>query len=514
MSHLRTLVALVAVLLVLPVIASAQDGNDALRFLQQLPGLTAQANGIAGTGVAGRADASAFRTNPAGLGWNESSWFAASLANQNTTDSGFFTAPGSSVLNETDVSRTGLASLSYAYRVPTLQGTLVVGAGFNQTASYSRSLFYDGTNNANSLTDFLMPLPGEFELDSDAQGVFPTFFRDLSFIAFETFAIDLDQGLVDAGETVPFLPAVSAGTIGQSGFVEEGGRSSELNFAGAIEVSKDVMVGVAMNIPFGSYEFDREHFEDDFQNDNDGFGGTTDFNSLTFSESFTSDMVGVNLRTGVSAKVGGSGLVGLSIESPTYLSVEETYSTYLNVAFDNGDSFTYGDGITETAGSGSFDYTIISPWKVGLGGAYTVSGLTLMGDVEWVDWSQLELDSDEYAFDAENQDIRRAFDAVLNLRVGAEFEVNGFTVRAGFANNPDPRDSSSPVVASGVVDRAQTHVSAGFGYAFSPKVAANISWTRSTFDDEFSPYTEVANAPVVSEEITRDRVLVGFTFGF
>ncbi|PIQ60912.1 MAG: hypothetical protein COV99_09900 [Bacteroidetes bacterium CG12_big_fil_rev_8_21_14_0_65_60_17] len=500
--------------LLIPRGAAAQDGADALRFLQQLPGITATSNGIAGAGIGGRTDASAFRTNPAGLAWNDKSWFSASLSNQNVSDEAIFNAPGSTTRLEPDVSSTGLASLAYAYKVPTTQGRLVVGAGFNQTSSYDRSLFYDGTNNANSITDFFMPLPGEFELNEDADGVFPTFTRDLSFIAFETFGIDLSPELIDAGETVPFLPAVSAGTVRQLGAVEEDGRMTELSFAGAVEVSKDVMIGVSINIPFGEYDFLREHTEEDFQNDNDGTGGTTDFSSLRFTESFSSDFVGVNARFGLSALVAPGARIGLTIETPTYISVEESFNTVLETTFDNGDHFVYGDGLTETAGSGNFDYSITSPWKIGVGGSFDVSGLTLLADVEWMDWSQLELDADGFSFEQKNQEIRRSLDQVLNARFGAEYRIDKLTLRGGMAVYPDPRDTDSPLANLDDVDRDRTYFSAGLGYAFSSDVSASISWIQGQFDDQFRPYTDVAGAPVVGEEVTTNRVLIGFTFGF
>ena len=88
---------------------------------------------------------------------------------------------------------------------------------------------FDGDNGSNSVTDYFMPFSGEFELVDDGDGgVFPEFSRPLSFIAFETYAIDLDGGLLAAGENVPFLPAVSYGTVAQFGFVEDTGKMYEV----------------------------------------------------------------------------------------------------------------------------------------------------------------------------------------------------------------------------------------------------------------------------------------------
>ncbi len=115
---------------------------------------------------------------------------------------------------------------------------MVVGAGFNQVSTFSRSLVFSGENNANSLTDYLMPVSGEFELQEDDDGVFPLFDRTLSFIGFETYAIDLDAVAVQNGDANPFVPAVNAGTVRQAGYVDESGRMMEVNIGGAMEVAE------------------------------------------------------------------------------------------------------------------------------------------------------------------------------------------------------------------------------------------------------------------------------------
>ena len=45
--------------------SNAQTGDDALRFAQRMPGLTASSMGMGGVGISGVTDASAFFNNPA-----------------------------------------------------------------------------------------------------------------------------------------------------------------------------------------------------------------------------------------------------------------------------------------------------------------------------------------------------------------------------------------------------------------------------------------------------------------
>ena len=493
--------------------AFAQTGDDAYRFAKRAPGLTAYSMGLSGTGIAGVSDASALFTNPAGLAWADGSHFSGSLSGLRTLDKGAFSAPGSSTELENDVTASGLSNLSYLFKLPTVRGSMVVGAAFSQVSTFERSLLYDGDNSANSLTDYLMPLASEFTLQTDADGTYPEFDRTLSFMAFETYVIDLDQDKLDAGDSVPFTPAVTAGTLSQIGFVDETGRMSEFSVGAAMEVAKGVMFGVSLNVPFGNYTFNRELEEEDYTNANDGFNGTTDFDKIRFRENVQSDIAGVNMRFGVSTVTQSNVTVGLTVETPTYYSINDTYSTLLSTWFDKGHVFSYG-GNDRDAGTGTFSYSIKTPWKIGLGGAFAVSGLRLAVDFDYVDWSQMELDSKGYEFIDENQAITRGLDATTNTRMSVSYTLNDkLEVMGGLAMYPDPHATSLEVNGS-KVDRDRRFVSAGLGYKIGKSVKANVSWMGERFEDVYQVYTEVDNAPFVSEEVTRSRFQLGLTFGF
>jgi len=509
---LKVVFVLVAMLVFSP-IAIAQTGDDALRFTQRFPGQTAASIGLAGTGIAGVGDASALILNPAGLGLARESAISGSFSSFDVSDESFFLLPGSSFPGESDVTNTGVGSLSAIYKVPTTRGSLVLSIAFNQVSTYERNLFFEGENDRNSITDFFMPFSDEFELVDDGVEIFPDFFRTQSFIAFETFAIDFNQGLFDDGDPVPFLPAVSAGTIAQIGSVVEEGRMNELNFGGAFEAAKDIFVGASVNIPFARYTFTRTFEEDDIFDDNDGQNGTTDFDYLSYEETFQSDMVGINARLGLSAKVSPQIRIGATIETPTIMAVEDEFETILFTEFDNGDSFRYGGAVNEDEGSGFFEYDITTPWRLGAGASYRSSGLTLLADVEVVDWSQLELDSEDVSFASENRDIKRQFDAVVNTRLAASFVTGDFIIRGGIALYPDPHDKSfAETIDGSVVDKERKFFSLGLGYRISRELRADVGWIQERFDDVYLPYSEVADAPVVQEEITRNRFQIGVTF--
>ena len=212
---------------------------------------------------------------------------------------------------------------------------------------------------------------------------------------------------------------------------------------------------------------------------------------------------------GVSLEAARDFRFGFTVETPTYYSISEDFATFLETRFDDGFVGSYGFEFDEDVGFGTFDYEILTPWRLGGGVAYKLGDLTLLADAEFIDWSQLELRSDDFSFFQENQDISQNLQQVVNTRFGAEFGLGDFVVRGGFGFQPDPRDIRPDLLSdANAVDRDKTFWSAGVSYVRHGKFAIDFGWSQERFDDRFVPYS-VSGAPVVEEEIVRNRGSVG-----
>jgi len=499
----KPLLAAAALLLVASTSTRAQSTDDAIRFSQRMPLAGTVSLGTGGAGIAGLASFSDLYQNPAGLGLMQSSVFSAGLSLESVRDKSVFGVGSASGLETTEGTATRLGNLAYAYRFPVRQGSLVFAAGYSQTGSFRRELGYEGDNGLNSYTDYLMPLSGEFEILEDDIGPYPEFTRTLSFIGYETYAIDFDQALYDQGASVPFLPAVSAGTIRQSGLVVEEGASSEFSFGGATEVAPGFYVGAAIGIPIAHYQYERIHEEDDYLNQNDGSGGTTDFDYLQVIDGFESNLVGVNARLGLAGQVTPQFRFGVSIETPTAYSIDESYDMQLLTLFDNGDQYLYGDDVSEDAGRGDFEYSLRTPWRLGIGGAFEQGAVSVYGDLLFTDWSTMEFDSDSYAFSSENLAIRQDLGSTTALRLGGSYDFGDVTARVGVGFEPDPREDDA---LTDQVDRDRRYFSAGFSYRVNRQFTFDLGWMHQRFDDRFHPYVDVENAPIVDEEVARNHV--------
>ncbi len=508
--------------------AQAQTAEDAIRFTERSPATGARMIGMAGAGLAGLADYTALFNNPAGLAYFRKSSVAGALHGVYATDASFSRTPGFSPIGlEEDVSETNIGNLAYVYRAPTRRGSFVMAAAFNQIHSFERDLRFQGDNASSTISTSFLPFDDEYSLDANGN---LDVLDDLPFAAFNGGVVEFFPELSDMGQ-YPFLEAVAPGTtIEQSGIVSEKGRMNELSVGGAVEAARGVMVGLSTNLTFGTYRFLSIFSEDDRldQNGLDDYSVLLDngellegFNALDYRQHLESDLLGINLRLGISSEVAPNVRLGLTLETPTYYTVNEDFGAEYTTFFDIGGSLSYGDSPSDV-GSGQFEYEIQTPWRLGLGIGFNAANVTVMGDLEYVDWSQLELDAraDRLFFDDLNRAIADDYQAVLNTRLGVEYRLNDLMLRGGFAYRPDPLDVAPRRSDGSELDRAKLFFSAGIGYRFQNQFQVDFGWMQGRFDTAYSAYPEDSLGPrqdatlLIDEEVVQNQFVVGVSFFF
>ena len=497
----------------------AQTPDDAYIFAARSPATGPRMMGMAGVGIAGVADYGALRTNPAGLGYFGNSEIGGSLHTFSATEnSQYFTGIRTSSAGEADVRATRFSNLAYIQKISTSQGSLVLGLAFNQINTFDRNLAFGGTNATSSISASFLPYSDEFTVQEDDDGYFPDFSSDIPELAFDAGAIEFLFENVGTNDGL-FYEAVTPGTrIDQLGDVLEEGRMNELNLGGAWEASRDVMVGISANFAFGSYRFDSVYEEADTYNENApsdyevalSDGSLFGFNRLMYERGFEADLSGFNLRGGVSTTTLASGLrVGVLVETPTFYEVRENYYRELTTWFDEGgslDAETHGD----------YEYQLRTPWRIGGGASWEIGDFLLAGDMEYVDWSQMEFDGnaeDSDLFRDLNREIRDTMNPVWNMRLGAAYQFGDITVRGGVAAHPDPFDRKLSQ-GGNASDRDRRFVSAGVSYRFSHNFHIDAGWMHMKSNDEYTPYADVTEPPLVDESVRQHRFLLGVRVGF
>ncbi|MXX97970.1 MAG: hypothetical protein F4065_04165 [Rhodothermaceae bacterium] len=439
-----TITATVMMITVSPTIA--QTADEVWGLHQRDMSVGARMTGMSIRGFAGFGDYSAMYGNPAGLGYVDGNKLVISLRGFDAINDSKILAGGfDRDVVSTSMDNTGLGNLAFLYDVPVARGKLVGGLALSQTRDFSRGLNFVGENVESTISTSFLPFDNEYSINQDGDlGEL----ADLPFAAFNGGIFEYFRELHEQGE-YPFYSTVVPGTlIEQSVLVSESGEAYELNAGLAWQATKDIMVGASVNIFVGDYRFDYNFTESDILNENtaDQYNVLLDdgtllegFNELDYQQTLSSDMAGINLRAGMSGNLRDRIRFGVTLESPTWSYFEESYGEQFTTRFDLGGSVTYGDH-ADDIGNGFFEYSVRSPWRLGVGLRLDGGIAMLTGEAEVIDWTQLRLSSSEGAevFSEVNRVIDSEYGVALNYALGTEFEIGFVDLRWGLAFRSSP----------------------------------------------------------------------------
>jgi long-subunit fatty acid transport protein len=433
--------------------AFGQTSEDALRYTSTGLGVGSRALGMGDAYIGVADDYSAVYWNPAGLAQMRRLEFTGSIFNTSYQDKASFLGNTEDGKN----SATSLNDLGFVFPVPTERGSLVLALGYNRINDFTSALSFNGFNTKSSI------LPSLFDQDPD-------------------YDIPFQVSLEDTTGAINILKNVN-----QSGVVQASGSIGDWAFSGAIDVEEDLSFGITLNILSGSYSYTRNYLEQDTRNFYSDPRATVPIDSAYkkfdkfYYDSFISDdLSGVNAIFGMMYRWHDLARFGITIKTPTSMSVHESYTNSGQSVFDNGFIPTDVNGNSYTQYSYTVpnnDYGVNSSWVFGFGASVTpIDGLLLAGDVEYTDWTQIEwTDNQDLENDPDvgNSVLKNLFRATTNLRGGAEYQIptTGLRLRAGYMYEPspyagDPSSYATKIATAGIGILLQDNVQLDAAAAF------------------------------------------------
>ena len=218
----------------------------------------------------------------------------------------------------------------------------------------------------------------------------------------------------------------------------ETGWQGEVSLAGAVALTPRLMGGLSVGAPIGQYR--RE-------------------------DGFDADLAGVNARAGLSLALDYGVRLGLTVETPTYLRVEQR------------------SRISTRDGAPLRDVAMTTPWRVAAGFLAGSERVLVTADVEVVDWSQARFDADGDPFLVDENDFAdAAFRTVINSRVGAEARLGIVALRVGAAFQPDPRFDGP------VPEAVWQQYAFGLGVEVHPTARVDLAFVHTRDEDAFAPF--------------------------
>jgi hypothetical protein len=462
----------------------AQSVFDAIRYTNKGTAYDARAIGAPGLGFSRFNGAGTAMDNPAAVGFTKDSFFDFSL--------GAITAQGEgNFLQNTYSDNNGrpvIGNLHYAYRFPTVQGSLVIGGGYARAGAFDRYINATAFNDTHSMTDF-------FAQNDYYYG-----------LAFQTFAVDtLSDGYPESALRIDGFQGID-----QNLEVIEQGQLGEWNLYSALEVQKGLMVGLSVGYQTGSYRYRRNLTEIDL-NDAYTFEFTDyDVNFIELEDRIDADIRGFVARLGVAYSINRLH-IGASVELPSNLTIQEDFGSSLTTIFDRVETSEPTADI-----SGNTEYDISRPMRFKLGASVEpIKNLVLSGAVELTDFSAIEMDRlEDPALELQlNRFISQELQDVNAYHAAIEYTVPmQFALRAGYSKYESPERATQLT--------AQDVFSLGSTFEMYGGWQLNLGMQISLFEDEYVGYEAfVTNDPTLyrllaTENIQRTQLFVGLNYRF
>ncbi|MFS4493782.1 OmpP1/FadL family transporter [Maribacter sp. 2308TA10-17] len=448
------------IVLLVCAIASAQNISDVIRYSSENTQGTARFQGMGGAFGALGGDLSALNINPAGSAVFNNNLGTVSGTVYNRENSIFYGGNTNGTdPNYADINQAG-GVLVFKSTNPDSQWSKVAFAlNYDVTENFGNSVFASGSTTEgidNYFLNFAQGVPfgdillqdGEFiedgYLDIGANGGFAD---QQAFLGYYGGLID---PAVMENDNTSYVSNAGYTSVSQELTRITSGYNNKFTVNVASQYKERLHLGASLN--FHNILYNRY---DEFTET--GYDATSEIQRTTFDNRLFTQGSGFSFSLGAIAKLNDFVRIGGSYQSPTWYRLEDELSQRISsdLADDNINFINFDQvNIFPT-------YKLKTPAKVtgSLALVFGKNGL-LSFDYGYQDMSKAELGpSSDANFAAVNTDVANELGAVNSFRLGGEYRIERFSLRAGYRFEESPYESS---IAIGDLEG----ISGGIGYDF------------------------------------------------
>ncbi|MCX6283525.1 MAG: hypothetical protein NTW31_04720 [Bacteroidetes bacterium] len=455
--------------------AFTQTSSDVLRYSRIYYGGTARFVGTGGAFGALGADFSALAVNPAGIGLYQGSEFSMTIA---PSVEGVRT-DYLKQMNSTNVMNVGMGNMGFVFTFKPQEGTagpfrnFNVAFGMNRQNDFNSSFSISGPNHNSSMlnvyTDKLNKTPGAVPSDYPFD-IGP---------AYDAALIYWDAGSKSYTSDQPH------GGAWQSKQVTTFGSINEFDITMGANLSDKLYFGITFGVPFIRY-YENSTYSEMNNGDTIPFNGT-----------------GFVLKGGVIYRPANWVRIGAAIHTPTWYATmhDHWYSTTSSYFKDS----TQWNNIVNSP-VGDYNYYMRTPWRAIGSVAFLIGNFGLVSaEYEYVNYGQAKLNSSGYGYTTVNDEIASSFQSWGNIRVGTEWKIADFRIRAGAAYFSNPYTSSG-------TDCARYTLSGGLGYRVK-HFYADVTYQWAQSKEEYYLYNYAGMVPSTNTYTTSTVLTtIGFRF--
>jgi hypothetical protein len=514
MKKLKGLLLAVILMLTANALMAQTYTETALMFSRTKPAGSARILGMGGAQISLGGDISSAYSNPAGLGMYNRSEFSITPGYYQLQNTGSYFAGNSLISDGNTETKTSLSipAFGLVFSRPQNEEGFIHGS-FAVTATrvndFNSNINYSGTNDRNSLIDyFLNEATGGTPDQFDSGGALYNTVTELAY--FPNFLIGevslIDPSFPSDEYFTDFDRAINPNVL-QEETIQTKGAQTQWSFSYGANFEDKFFLGAGLGIVALNFQSQKVYSET-FTNQ--------PINSYTLTEDLQIRGTGLNLTVGAIGRPIDGFQIGGAITTPTRYNLTDMYSASMQSRWNNFDY--YGDGseiLTNEQGATddvTSGYTFRTPWKFAAGASYIFGKLGLISlDIEHLNYGAGEYNSQTtgVSYEADNDEIAQLYASRTTYRLGGEYRIKSFRLRAGGNYMPDPFKSEQNDVS-----RSRMSASAGVGYRAS-KFYIDLAYIKSWSSNTYRPYTIGSDtSPILKYDQNSSNVVgtIGFTF--
>jgi len=423
----------------------SQDLTDALRYSTGETQGTARFKSMSGAFGALGGDISAVSINPAGSAIFNSSHGALSISSLSTSNAASYgSTTQNSKINAFDLNQIGAAFVFKNKDPEASWNKFVISVFYEQLDNYSNKIFTAGstqntigsyfTNIANGLRlDEISALPGESISQAyNAIGASYGYDFQQAYLGYESFIL---QPVQDSNDNTAYTSNIAAGDFYQEYSYASTGYNGKFSANLGLQYNQNISFGINLNSHFINYERSTYLYEE-----NTNVGST--INQVDFENTLLTMGEGFSLQLGSIVKVNDFIRLGITYDSPTWLTLREETTQYIYTLED-------ATGLEAEVDPGVINvfpqYRLQTPAKIMGSAAFIIGKKGLLS----VDFSRKDYGSTKFKssknvdYSQQNSFISNTLKAANTLRIGGELRHKEFSYRGGYKMEQSPYEDSS-----------------------------------------------------------------------
>jgi len=467
---------------------NAQTVKDALIISQEFNGGTARFKGMGNASSALGGDISSISGNPAGLGFFGQSDISITgnlLSGKNSTN--YFGDSNSKTKNNFGIDNAGVV-----FHFPTYKSggnldqgwiNFNIGASYDKVNNFTNQLLYSGTNNSSTIVQSYTDLMADFQ-DWEED------FKNSNLV--EQYA-DANNGYF------PLTGSIS-NKYHSNQLIESGNKSrSNISFGG--NYSNKFYFGLSVGFTSLTYNANKQFSEEGWtvfpadviaDNPNSDYADPTnpksrylDKNYLLYDDyNLATRGSGYDFKFGFIYKPKEDWNLGLTIQSPTWMTINEEYYTNQEASFYENEQATSAFDTFYLTYDTYSEYNIRTPFKFNVGATKFFNRGLITADAEFVDYGSTKIsyfgNTNRNEETLINEDIKNAYKPALNVKLGGEMLFNAIlSGRAGLNYYGNPYKNA---------DQTQWNGSVGLGVKLTNAMYLDLAVVHSMTNYNENPY--------------------------